>query len=76
MKDDLTYTSSSCLEPFPFPDERFNLEAVGRHYYDLRFETMRGNGEGLTDLYNRFHNPNERAPEITKLRELHAAMVH
>jgi hypothetical protein len=32
------------------------------------------NNEGLTDTYNRFHDPNEHSPEILKLRELHAAM--
>ena len=30
--------------------------------------------EGLTTIYNRFHNPHERSPDILKLRELHAAM--
>jgi hypothetical protein len=25
-------------------------------------------------LYNRFHDPNERSPDILKLRDLHAAM--
>ena len=32
------------------------------------------NDEGLTKTYNRFHDPDERDPEILKLRELHAAM--
>jgi hypothetical protein len=32
------------------------------------------NNEGLTKTYNRFHDPNERDPDILKLRELHAAM--
>jgi hypothetical protein len=32
------------------------------------------NDEGLTKTYNRFHNPDERSPDILKLRELHAAM--
>jgi hypothetical protein len=32
------------------------------------------NDEGLTKTYNRFHDPDERDPEIAKLRELHAAM--
>ena len=32
------------------------------------------NNEGLTKTYNRFHDPDERDPEIVKLRELHAAM--
>ena len=32
------------------------------------------NNEGLTKTYNRFHDPNERSPDIQRLRELHAAM--
>lgn len=32
------------------------------------------NNEGLTKTYNRFHDPDERDPDILKLRELHAAM--
>jgi hypothetical protein len=30
--------------------------------------------EGLTKTYNRFHEPTETAPDIIRLRELHAAM--
>ena len=30
--------------------------------------------EGLTKIYNRFHDPEEHDPDILKLRELHAAM--
>jgi hypothetical protein len=30
--------------------------------------------EGLTKTYNRFHDPEERSPDILRLRELHAAM--
>ncbi len=32
------------------------------------------NDEGLTKTYNRFHDPDERDPDILKLRELHTAM--
>ena len=32
------------------------------------------NNEGLTTTYNRFHDPDERSPDILKLRELHAEM--
>jgi hypothetical protein len=35
---------------------------------------MAKNDEGLTKTYNRFHDPDERDPEILKLRELHAVM--
>ena len=30
--------------------------------------------EGLTDTYNRFHNPDEHATDIARLRELHVEM--
>jgi hypothetical protein len=30
--------------------------------------------EGLTQIYNRFHDPDESGPEISKLRQLHGAM--
>ncbi|QDV35685.1 hypothetical protein [Tautonia plasticadhaerens] len=32
------------------------------------------NHEGLTDLYNRFHGPNESAADIQTLRDLHVEM--
>ena len=32
------------------------------------------NNEGLTKTYNRFHDPDERSPQIVQLRELHATM--
>jgi len=50
------------------------LERAGREYYDFRAALMVTNNEGLTKTYNRFHDPDERSPEILKLRELHAAM--
>lgn len=77
MKDDLRYTPSDCFETFPFPPNWQTdptLEATGQTYYDFRAALMIRNDEGLTKTYNRFHDPNERAPEILKLRELHAAM--
>lgn len=77
MKDDPVYTPTDCFETFPFPaalDTACPLETVGRQYYDFRAALMIKNDEGLTKTYNRFHDPDERSPEIAKLRELHAAM--
>ena len=77
MKDDLRYTPSDCFETFPFPEgweTHPALEAAGKAYYDFRAALMVRNNEGLTKTYNRFHDPNERDPEILRLRELHAAM--
>ena len=77
MKDDLRYTPSDCFETFPFPPDWLSsesLERVGREYYDFRAALTVRNNEGLTKTYNRFHDPDERDPDIAKLRELHAAM--
>ncbi len=77
MKDDLRYTPSDCFETFPFPENWEKhplLEAAGKAYYEFRAALMVKNNEGLTKTYNRFHDPDERNPDILKLRELHAAM--
>ena len=73
----MRYTPSDCFETFPFPPNFENdpaLEASGQAYYEFRAGLMVRNNEGLTKTYNRFHDPEERSPEILKLRELHAAM--
>jgi len=77
LKDDLQYTPSECCETFPFPENfetDLHLECAGQIYYEFRASIMVKNNEGLTKTYNRFHDPNERSPDILRLRELHAAM--
>jgi hypothetical protein len=77
LKDDLQYTPTACFETFPFPKDwetQAALEDAGRTYYEFRAALMVRNIEGLTKTYNRFHDPDERSPDILKLRELHAAM--
>jgi N-6 DNA Methylase len=77
MKDDLRYTSSDCFETFPFPENWEShpaLEAAGRAYYEFRAALMVRNNEGLTKTYNRFHGPDERDPDVVKLRKLHGAL--
>lgn len=77
MKDDCRYIPSDCFDTFPLPPNwptAANLEAAGRDYYEFRADLMVRNDEGLTKTYNRFHDPNNRDPDIAKLRELHAAM--
>ena len=77
LKDDFQYTPSDCFETFPLPSSFLSvpaLEASGREYYEFRTELMIRNDEGLTQTYNRFHDPDERSPDILRLRELHAAM--
>ncbi|WP_323914701.1 Eco57I restriction-modification methylase domain-containing protein [Aeromonas caviae] len=74
MKDDPVYTPSDCFETFPFPviEEHENaLQCAADDYFNFRKELMVSSGLGLTKTYNRFHNPDERSPEIYRLRELH-----
>jgi hypothetical protein len=77
LEDRLRYTPSDCFETFPFPPSWQSnpaLESAGQTYYDYRAALMIQNNEGLTDTYNRFHDPEETSPHILQLRTLHAAM--
>ena len=77
MKDDLRYTPSDCFDTFPFPlgsESSAVLEEVGRVYYDFRAQMMIRHQQGLTTVYNWFHDPNSECPEIPELRRLHDAM--
>jgi hypothetical protein len=74
MKDDLNYSISDCFETFPFPpgwETNARLEEVGRAYHEFRAALMVRHDEGLTKTYNRFHDPDERNPDILRLRALH-----
>lgn len=77
MKDDLRYTPTDCFETFPFSiDPSFEplIQAAGQTYYEYRAALMVSENGGLTDIYNRFHTPEEQSPEILRLRVLHTAM--
>ncbi|NDJ26127.1 N-6 DNA methylase [Nostoc sp. B(2019)] len=77
MKDDLRYNPSDCFETFPFPENwetNPTLETIGKEYYEYRAVLMVRNNQGLTDTYNRFHDADERHPDILQLRSLHAQM--
>lgn len=78
MKDDLSYSPSSCFETFPAPiewdAEHEELEEAGRAYYEYRAGLMVARDEGLTKTYNRFHDPEESSEDIVELRRLHQAM--
>ena len=77
MKDDLRYTPSDCFETFPFPrswEMHPALEAAGTAYHEHRAALMVDGDEGMTRIYNRFHDRYESDPRVAELRELHTAM--
>ncbi|MCG7932572.1 MAG: BREX-1 system adenine-specific DNA-methyltransferase PglX [Candidatus Thiodiazotropha lotti] len=73
MKRDLRYTPSDTFETFPYPDVKdgSKLELFGREYQYLRSAIMVENGFGLTKLYNRFHDKNDKDCKILELRKMH-----
>ncbi|CAK0768780.1 hypothetical protein CCP4SC76_500008 [Gammaproteobacteria bacterium] len=71
----LRYSPSDLFETFPFPlGHSEQLQHTGKQYYTIREETMLQRQEGLTSIYNRFHDPDEKSADIQKLRELHVEM--
>ena len=68
------YTPSDCFETFPFPPDTTGLAVIGQTYFDHRRQVMLSRQEGLTKTYNRFHDPDEPASDIQKLRDLHVEM--
>jgi hypothetical protein len=68
------YNPSRCFETFTFPENLEDLEEIGETYYEQRRQIMLSRQEGLTATYNRFHNPEEGAGDIVRLRELHVEM--
>jgi MmeI, target recognition domain len=77
MKDDLRYNSTDCFETFPFaPKWQLDktLDQIGEEYYNYRADLMVRTGNGLTEIYNRFHDRSETDSDILKLRELHTTM--
>src|SRR5437588_12059376 len=71
LRLDMSYTPTTIFETFPFPNDLRGLESIGEHYYQLRQLIMLSRQEGLTKIYNRFHDPKETAEDIVQLRALH-----
>jgi hypothetical protein len=71
----LNYTPSDYFDTYPFLHlDNSDLHLIGERYHDLRRAIMIENDEGLTDIYNRFHNPEVTSENICKLRHLSTDM--
>jgi hypothetical protein len=64
------YTPSDCVETFPFPKKIDGLGIAGKKFYERRQNIMQNSQEGLTKMYNRFHNPKIISEDIVNLRQL------
>jgi hypothetical protein len=73
------YTPTDCFETFAFPqaptdEARAEAERMGETYHEHRRQVMLARQLGLTKTYNLFHKPECLDADITRFRELHAAM--
>lgn len=68
------YTPTDCFETYPFPLAQDRLGSIGERYYAHRLSSMRFREEGLTQTYNRFHNPAETNADVIELRSLQVEM--
>lgn len=70
------YSGTKCFDTFALPlDGTFDsIRGISGEYYEQR-EAYRGaNNLGLTDFYNRFHDPENRDSALSTLRDLNLAM--
>jgi hypothetical protein len=77
LGDGLGYRPTDCLEPFPFPNNYLDnnaIRTIGDDFFKFRAGLLVRNQQGLTTTYNRFHDPQESDPGVLQLRALHRAM--
>jgi hypothetical protein len=74
LGETLRYTPSKCFDTFPFPRNLQVLTEISELYNSHRQSIMLSGQEGLTQTYNRFHDPDETAVDIVRLRKLHKEM--
>ncbi len=74
LESRLNYSPSDCCETFPFPLDVQGLRKIGDEYLLARQQIMTARQEGLTKVYNRLHDSEEKARDVEELRALHAQM--
>ncbi len=70
----MRYPASDVFQTFARPVSSEKSETIGQLYYSERSRFMKTRSEGLTEFYNRFHDPDESSADIRKVRELHGEM--
>lgn len=70
----ISYSPTDVFYGFPFPTFTREVKETSLKYHEHRRQIMLSRQEGLTATYNRFHNPEEGAGDIVRLRELHVEM--
>lgn len=71
--ESMRYAHGLIFETFPFPDGFLDsgnsqLSQMGRDFYTERQSYMETENVGLTEFYNRFHDPDFDSSQVAKLR--------
>lgn len=72
----LRYSTSTSLETWPMPSTRelTELDNIGKRYHQRREDELVFEGIGLTELYNRMHDPVTQRDSVRELRALRSQM--
>lgn len=68
------YTPTDVFETFPQPERSEAVSQAGQALSDFRADYMIRTNSGLTDTYNRIHDPEEADSEVLRLRDLQIAL--
>ncbi len=70
--DALTYNPTQVFQTFPFPENYesdLRLDEAGKVYHNARAEIMLRRKDGMTQIYNAFHNCADRLEDIQLIRD-------
>ncbi|WP_160049931.1 type IIL restriction-modification enzyme MmeI [Nocardiopsis sp. FR4] len=76
MKSDINYSPSDAYETLPHPQLNSRLADLGATLHGIRGGLMTERGEGLTKLYNSFHDPMQKSKDLWLLRKVHELIDH
>src|SRR5699024_9561663 len=62
------------VRKYPRPKVTEQVICEGMNYYQARSDFMQSTGHGLTEVYNKFHDPENSCDDIKKLRLLQVSM--
>lgn len=74
LKMDFSYTPTDVRETLPLPVLTDTIRSVGEALSEYRTAMQFRRQEGLTTTYNRYHDPDERADDVRRLREIHVEL--
>lgn len=79
----IVYSPKRCALTFPLPQNMLNqydesglvdIAIQGQKYHEFRAHVSQLRQEGLTKIYNRIHDRNEKSEDIIRLRMLHTEL--